>query len=244
MPLGLAEQRAQKYRRRRVWVFTLKWGLLLGVVAVAGLYAYDVGEILATADVRRLEENVVRLTDENNQFRQENIELLASMQTGAAEIGALEDRYARNVPPPEIARILDLVRQRMGDGLSSERIAFVIRAAQEQDECDYGPITKRFSLTTPIYQSAADTVRFADNTIMVRGDGQALLNDAGQPLAWYDPAQPVTIQFTHIGGDVSNVTGRLPLQHSIVVNDNEFRFNIVEGERSFVEVTSDSCAFP
>ena len=68
--------------------------------------------------------------------------------------------------------------------------------------------------------------------------------DAGKPLAWYDPAQPVTIQFTHIGGETPLVSGGLPLHHSVGVNDSEYRFNIVRVERSFVEVTGDRCAFP
>lgn len=233
-----------RHRRRRVWVFMFKWGVLLGIVALAGFYAYDVGEMLATQEVRRLQEDMVRLTDENDQRRLENASLLASIQTGAAEIGALEERYARNVPSPEMTELLDLVQQRMNAGISRERIAYVIGAAREQVECDYGPVTKRFVLSTPIYRSAADTVRFAENTIMVSGDGEAQRNDAGNPLAWYDPAQSVTIRFTHIGGEISTVSGRLPLRHSVVVNDSEYRFNIVEGERSFVEVTGDRCVFP
>ena len=244
MPLGLAEQRAFKHRRRRVWVFMFKWGVLLGVVALAGFYAYDVGEMLATQDVRRLQADVVRLTGENDRLRLENASLLASIQTGAAKVGELEERYARNIPSPEMTELLDLVQERVNAGISRERIAFVISAAREQEECDSEPATKRFVLSTPIYQSPANTVRFAENTIMVRGEGAAQRNDAGNPLAWYDPAQPVTIQFTHIGGETSMVSGRLPLRHSVIVNDSEYRFNIVAGERSFVEVTGDRCAFP
>lgn len=221
-----------------------KWGVLLGIVALAGYYAYQVGDMLATQDVRRLQEDKERLADENDQLRLENASLLASIQTGVAEIGALEERYARNVPSPEMTELLDLVQERVNAGISRERIAFVISAAREQEECDFEPATKRFVLSTPIYQSAANTVRFAENTIMVRGEGEAQLNDAGKPLAWYDPAQPVTIRFTHIGGETSIVSGRLPLRHSVVVNDNEYRFNIVAGERSFVEVTGDRCVFP
>ncbi len=244
MPLGLAEQRAFKHRRRRVWVFMFKWGVLLGVVALAGFYAYDVGEMLATQDVRRLQEDTVRLTGENDRLRLENANLLASIETGAAKAGELEKRYARNIPSPEMTALLDLVQDRVNAGISRERIAFIIGAAREQEECDLEPATKRFVLSTPIFQSAADTVGFAKNTITVRGDGEALLNDAGKPLAWYDPAQPVTIQFTHIGGETSMVSGRLPLRHSVVVNNDEYRFNIVAGERSFVEVTGDRCVFP
>ena len=244
MPLGLSEERAFRRRRRRFWGGLFKWSFLLGLVTMAGFYAYDVGTMLATTDVRRLEDEIARVRVENATLRQENTAQQAALNTGQATITHWEQRYARDIPSPEMKRVMDTVQQRLDAGVDSDRIAFVVAAAQNEVACDYGPVTKRFVLTTPIYQSAANSVRFAEDAIVVTGEGEPEKNADGNPFAWFDPALPVTIRFAHISGQTSQITGVLPLRRSIVVDDSEYRFNIVAGARSFVEITGDRCAYP
>ena len=54
----------------------------------------------------------------------------------------------------------------------------------------------------------------------------------------------LTLRFIEIGGRATEATGTLPLQHSMVIGDREYRFAIRASNRSFVEVSSDVCAYP
>ena len=41
-----------------------------------------------------------------------------------------------------------------------------------------------------------------------------------------------------------NKAGIMPLHHSVVSGNREYRFTIEEGARSFAKVTFDSCDYP
>lgn len=105
-------------------------------------------------------------------------------------------------------------------------------------------MTRRFILQTPTTSGANDSVGFAEGFLTVTGTGMSKLTADGNPEAWFDPAQPVTIFFTHLGGEWTDVTGILPLHHSVVVNQTIQRFTIIASERSFVNVTALVCAYP
>ena len=62
--------------------------------------------------------------------------------------------------------------------------------------------------------------------------------------ATFDPAKPVTVFFTRLGGETTSTVGVLPLHHAVVVGDLEYRFSVVAGSRSFAEVTGQSCVYP
>ncbi|MGM0422112.1 MAG: hypothetical protein ACQEQL_03330, partial [Pseudomonadota bacterium] len=70
------------------------------------------------------------------------------------------------------------------------------------------------------------------------------VNNSGNPESWYDPGKPVEVSFTRVGGKEVVKEGLLPIHHSMVIGDKEHRFTIAKGERSFIDVTSDSCDYP
>ena len=75
--------------------------------------------------------------------------------------------------------------------------------------------------------------------------GSAATDAENRPQAWFDPAKPLTVNFTRIGGESSAATGVLPLQHSVVLGDTEHRFVVTPAEaRGFLLITSDSCKYP
>ncbi len=86
---------------------------------------------------------------------------------------------------------------------------------------------------------------FADNAITVIGEGEPAVNAANQPEAWFDPAKPLTVHFSRLGGQTSKATAKLPLHHSVVLGKYEYRFTVTAGNtRGFVNVTADRCTFP
>ena len=202
------------------------------------------GEKLAREEVVLLEQKIGELTDENATLRTQMAGLEAAVRTAQEESAQWHRRYQQEVPTETEQAILDLVRQRKDEGVSLGRLAFVVSEAKEQQACVTDPATRRFVVRTPIYNGANDSVSFADNTIVVTAAGASAINDAGAPEAWFDPAQEVVARFTHISGATSESRGTLPLQHAMVVDDVEYRFGLVAGDRSFINVTADACQYP
>ncbi len=152
-------------------------------------------------------------------------------------------RYALDVPQGELARLLQRVEAQLQAGVDPDRLAFLIDAAATPASCEGQPVTKRFMPRTPISTGPISFVRF-DDRITVTGTGEPARNPDGLAEAWYDPAFPVRLEFRTLNGAVSSVEGIVPLIHRMVVDGREYRFSVVAGERWFVEVTAQSCAFP
>lgn len=242
MSLGLRESRNR--RRRRFWVSAAKFLLVLGGIGALGFYAYNTGSTLAEHDVTVLREEIGQLTTTNQTLLSENESLKAELAAANRQAASWQSRYEREVPTGEIKRITDLVAEKARAGVALDRLAFLVDAAGNLGACDNQPATKRFIVPTPLYSGANSSVGFADGAVTVTAEGQSAVNESGQTEAWFDPAQPVTLRFTQLGGETSAVTGVLPLYHSVLVGESEYRFTAVAGDRGFLNVTGDRCKFP
>jgi len=237
MSLGFHEQRRRRQGLRRAWLRILWWTFVLSVALGIGYIAYDQGTALARRDVVRLEESLAKVEAENTE--------LTTQLDAALELDkALEAQYGRGVSPAQAKQLIDLVRDRLAAGISADRLAFVVGAAQNEERCDDTPATKRFIVQTGLGVGANDTVSFADNRIVVTASGTPALNADGNPEAWFDAAQPVKIKFSVAGGQTSDAEGVLPLHPSVVVGDSEYRFNLVAGARGFINTTGHRCDYP
>jgi hypothetical protein len=242
MTLGLRDERTR--RRRRFRLAVLKWLVGLGVIAGAGIYAYDQAKELAEQDLLQLKDEKLALQQDLDKLQRAFEALQQNNARKSEQIADWQQRYQQDVPSGDLADLLARMQQRLADGVSPERLAFVINAAQVQTACDNTPTTKRFLVKTPLYSGANDSVGFVDNTITVTASGESATSETGAPEAWYDPARPVTIVFTGLGGEQSQAQGVLPLHHSVVRGANEYRFTAVAGAQGFLNVTGDRCDYP
>lgn len=229
--------------RRRMRGFIVRTTLFVLAVAAASTIGYRLGLEQLRSRETRLTDEVRALQEEKTALEQQAIRMDAAARTAQAQYRDLLARFEREVPAGELRHLSSLVAKRLEEGVPAERLAFYIKTAARVRNCG-APETKRFIVPTPTYQGANTAVTFADGRITVTGMGTNARSETGSAEAWYDPALPVKVIFTTIGGEQSESTGPLPLHHSVVVGGNEYRFTIVEGDRSFVQVTSDRCAFP
>ena len=243
MTLGLHESRLRQRRRRRLAI--IKWVFMLAVFAVLGFWAYRTGAFLAEREVRELRTEIDRLTAALVDVRQEREALAAGIEAARQREAEWQNRYRQDVPTGKAKEIFQLAQQRLAEGVSADRLAFVIGATDAKDNCRGKPDTRRFILPTANSSGGNDTIAFADGTIRITGEGQPAIGPSGSPHGYYDPGKPVTIRFIQLGGRTSEVSGELPLTHSVVQNKREYRFTIAAGDpRGFVYVTADDCAFP
>ncbi|MBI1205657.1 MAG: hypothetical protein GC191_00050 [Azospirillum sp.] len=241
MSLGLYDY--DRRYRRRVWTGFVKFLLFIALLLAIGLFTYQIGVEQFKGRDASLREDVSHLSRQKGELEllaQQLKQAQVSAETRAAE---LEARLATDVPHGDLARLMQLVSERLAEGVGIERLAFVIAAVQNKRDCQ-SPETKRFVLSTPIYKSPNRAISFAGGTITVTGEGASMRDANGDSEAWYDPAQPVSLRITAQGGKDYPVQGVLPLHHSIVIGNSEYRFTVVAGSRSFAEVTADRCSFP
>lgn len=243
MSLGLHENRQR--RRRRFWWGVTKWVLALVLVLAAGAYSYRFGKQLAEREVVMAQERIAELTQEVSGLQQQSAGLATDLAKARETIAAWQTRYEREVPTGFVKEMMELVQQKLQAGADEERLAFLVSAADKPRSCDGEPETKRFIVTTELQSGGAnDAVSFGDRAITVTAVGAAARNATGNLEAWYDPQKPVTVTFTQLGGKTIEAEGALPLHHSVVAGNSEYRFTALPGARGFLTVTADRCDYP
>lgn len=242
MGFGLGEDRRRRRRRMRWTLF--KWIVALGLIGLAGYWAYDEGARLASSEVTRLEREIDTLSTTVADLRQRDAEQQSEVAAARAHAEEWRQRYERDVPAGDLKQLFDLVRAKLDAGVPSDRLSFVIDAARKEDECTDEPETKRFVIPTPLNRGATDSTRFANGTLIVTASGVTARDAAGNIEAWFDTAEPIQVRITHISGKEWEFSGVLPLNLQLVVADKEYRFNLAAGARGYVEVTGQVCRYP
>jgi|AGTN01.3.fsa_nt_gi hypothetical protein len=221
-----------------LWLALFKFMLLVALVGAIGFYGYQVGQKLALDEVADARQEVARLTQADGEHQERLAHLQNELEQTRGRADEFQAKYAEIAPSEDMAQLMAALKLKLDAGLDARRLAFVIANAEPPRRCG-GETTKRFMVRTPRFDGDSTWVRFAD-LITVTADG---VGAGGGTEQAFDPAKPVTVHFTVIGGKAVPVSGTLPLQHSMVVKGGEYRFTVVSGARGFVEVTGDRCEY-
>lgn len=225
--------------RRRVLHFLAGAALALTVVGSV----YRVGISASEARTSALEADLE--TSRQATFGLHERLALAEHRSRLAEaaLADLRQRYAADVPGGELAALVALLEEQLRAGTEMARLAFLIEAAGKPVPCLHEAVTKRFVPQTPVSTEPQSAIRFGER-IIVTGSGAASRNETGLIEAWFDPAQPVRIDFRSLAGEIGSVEGILPLRQRMMVDGKEYRFAAIAGERSFIEVSAQACDIP
>lgn len=244
MTLGISDRRYRRRRQGRLVIALVRWVFVLLVAIFAGYYAYDFGLELARKEVRVLETKMYQTSLTLEQLKTDIVGLETALRAERALVAKWRDHYESEVPGAEDKELLIKIHQRIKKGVSRKRISEIITLAQKRDVCEPLQVTRRFVVQNPVYAGPNDNVSFANNSILVTAIGKSKINNRGRPEAWFDPAKKVVVYFTKPGGETTSAEGVLPLHHAVVVGDKEYRFSIVSGMRSFVEISGRKCDYP
>ncbi len=242
MAVGLREGRRRQTRKRRMML--VKFAAALTALVLLGFFAYETGTAFAQREVRSLREQLAELQGQFNSLDAENQNLNVQLRGSKTQVAEWNARYEQDVPTGDAKELFRQLQSQLDNGVPPKRLSFVIREAKAANECQNRPITKRFILRTQGGRGKNNWIGFAKSAIVVTGTGKAALGGDGRPQAWFDPAKPVAIKFTRVGGKTSEAKGLLPLSHGVVMGGTEFRFNIVTGPRGFIVVSADRCKYP
>lgn len=222
----------------QIWFKLFKFAVSLGVVGATGFYAYEVGQRLALEEMAAARAEIERLAAAEAGHRDTLARLEGELAEARTRAQDFQSKYEQVALSDEMKELLAQLKAKMDGGLDAKRLAFVINNAEKPRRCG-GEDSKRFMVKTPKFDGSSTWVRFAD-LITVTAEGAGGNNGAEQ---WFDPDKPVTVHFTTIGGKDSQATGKLPLQHSLVLKGGEYRFTIAPGAKGFVEITGDRCEY-
>ncbi|MFC7048837.1 hypothetical protein [Emcibacter nanhaiensis] len=230
MSLGLARRKElQKRRSQRLWMM-MKFIFLCALIGGTAYFSYDTGQEIAKQNYRFAQDKYDQLEKENQQLIRE----LGSSKAALEQMQSL-------VPNDQVRDLLQVVSDKSAEGVAVERMARLVGGMTTNEACGTESEVKRFVVTT-LVNTEKSNVSFERGLITISGSGSPTLNEEGNPEAWFDPTKPVTLTFTLPGGETQEISGILPLHHSIVQGDKEYRFSMTPGRRSFVDVTLLTCS--
>jgi hypothetical protein len=226
--------------RRRLWGTITRIGFYLVTIAIVGLFAYQIGVEQVAGREDRFIDRIEALETENLELTDTALRLEAQARTALIQHQQIRELYDRDLPTGFRAELLALIDARMADGVPAERIALFVEAARQPEGCSE-PVSRRFIMPTPTFSGDGTSVGFGQGLVTVTGRGQNAVDEAGTTQSWFDPAREITMVFTAIGGQQQVVSGILPVFHTMVIEDEEFRFAVEQGDRSLVNVSANRC---
>lgn len=230
MSLGMVHRKElQKRRTKRIWGLS-KFLFVCGICTGIGYYAYEIGISVAQEEVLLWKSRHDTQAAENDQLK---IEL--------GKDKATVDQLSQLLPNDEIRELIGVVTEKANSGVDITRMQTIINGMTNDAVCSSEADTKRFVILTPVSLEQSSTASFYRGLITLAGRGSPTLNENGSPEAWFDTTKEITISFMLPGGDQQEVTGALPLYHSVITGGSEYRFSITAGRTSFVDASVQQC---
>lgn len=231
--------------------------ILIYVLVVCGVawFSYSEGQRISQSRIDNLESQVTQMRNTTDEAVAAAIEAESSEQELRAavdtresalrdEAAAWQQRYESEVPHGEAAVLWTQVTERLEEGISVERLGETIALVEEERSCDSAEPTKRIVVKTEFHDDTVSAASFADGRISVTGSGETATDENGYPAAWFDPAKPVSLVFSTIGGGAETVEGALPVYHNVLIGSDQYRFAVSEGPPDFAIVTVERCDYP
>ena len=231
-----------RYRKRSMSCL-LNFAVAMGILFVTGLIGYWIGGQASAQKVGVLQEQLRQAEEQKSETEAVLMELRTEAQTATLRYEQLQDDVEEQVPEGPMQELVTLIRKQLEEGMDAERLAFAIRSARPPRNCTE-PETRRFVISTPAYKGSESKVEIAEAGLVIKGSGASAKNEKGDPEAWYDPAKAVEISFKAKGAEEVVKNSVMPIRHSVVVGDREYRLSVEEAARSFAKVTFDSCDYP
>lgn len=230
MSLGLVHRKEkQKRRNKKVWTF-IKFFLVIGICGGIGYYAHEIGISVAQEEVLLWKTRYETQTAENEKLKIELGQDKASL-----------DQLNQLLPNEEMKSLIATVTQKANSGVQLGRMETIIKGVTKDASCSAEIDTKRFIVLTPVSPQSVSTASYYRGLITLAATGNATVNENGSPEAWFDPTEKVTINFMLLGGEQQEVSGTLPLYHSVITGGSEYRFTIAPGRTSFVDASVQKC---
>jgi hypothetical protein len=242
MSLGLRDDRRR--RRQRVRLAIVRWLIAGGAVIAVAAYAYQTGARVAQRDAASRERQISALSASLAELESLLQAQQADLSAERANAEQWRQRYERDVPTGEARELLQVLRARIDAGVEPQRLRWVLSQMGPRRDCDPRAEVRRVLVRTPTARGAQTATPLSGGALSVTLDGSSAKDEKGNPESWFDPARPVTLRLTTRNGKTIESEGLLPLQHSAVEGNREYRLSVVTGPGGSVNVSVERCRFP
>ncbi|MGH1403305.1 MAG: hypothetical protein ACRBDL_03610 [Alphaproteobacteria bacterium] len=231
-----------RYRRRAAQRMTslILFTVIISVAVGAGFW---LGQMRARQNTYILQEQNRDLNEQQTTLQDEMTALRAEAQTAMVRLEQLRASYDELLSEGAMSDLVELLKQQLQKGVDPKRLESVILSARPPQNCSDAQ-SKRFVVITPVYSGPSSKASIGSGVVSISGKGASAQNSKGDKEAWFDPGQPVEIVFHGRNKEPQTKKGVLPLYHSMVMGDKEYRFTVTAGAKSFAKVTYDHCDYP
>lgn len=232
----------ERYRQRAA---KRMGNLLVGIFAIGAVFGagFWLGTISTNQNTYILEQEKRVLTEEQKRLQEDMTEMRAEAQTATVRLEQLRTNYEQLISDGPMQKLVTLLKKQIDNGVDTGRLESVISLARPPQNCS-APQNKRFIVRTPVFKGPTSKASIAGGKITVWAKGESAQNTNGEKEAWFDPAQPVEMIVKLEGEDDVSKKGVLPLYHSAILDDKEYRISVEAGNKSFANVSFDYCDYP
>ena len=223
----------ERARRRRQFLLRLTLSLAAVVVfAAIGYSSYRTGSALAEREVVTRQAEIERLEAQADADKLVNERLRADLAKAQQATTALQQRFDAGVPSGGLATLVTILREKLGAGITDDRIARVLREIDAPLPCGDRVERRRFPITTKA-REPHDVVSFLDGLIEV---------SASMPVGADDPVKTAVVTISRAwAAEPIKVTG-LPVQQVVPIYNIELKL-VVEASnlRGFADASLSTC---
>lgn len=232
----------ERYRQRAAKRFG---NFLVGIFFISLIFAagFWLGKINTNQNTYILEQEKRVLSEEQTRLQNEMTQMRAEAQTATVRLQQLKTNYEELISSGPMQNLVELLKKQIDKGVDTGRLESVITRARPPQNCSNQNI-KRFIVKTPVFKGPTSKATIANGKIIIWANGQSAQNSSGKKEAWFDPAQPVELIVKKAGQKEMKKSGILPLYHSEIIEDKEYRISIETGNKSFAKVLFDHCDYP
>ena len=160
--------------RRRQVPWRLLTATALGtVLVVAALASYRIGLSQGRIEVLRIEADLGRLRDLNRLMSERTAAAEQQAEAAIARAAQLQQRQRSAAPGPELQRLMTVGAEQLRAGLPVDRLEFLLRHASPGQTCEKAIDSRRVVVHTPVSTGSIASAAFADNRVVVTGEGTA-----------------------------------------------------------------------
>lgn len=190
-----------------------------------------------------LQEEKRILSEDRDGVQTDITKMRAESQTAKVRLEQMRANYDEVIGEGAMKSLVSLLRQQIDQGVDIKRLESVILSARPPQNCS-APANKRLVVDTPVYKGSSSRAVLPGGVVVITANGASAKNAQGNKEAWFDPGQPVEISFKIKDGAVETKAGVLPIYHTVIYGDKEYRFTASSGDKSFVKITYDHCDYP
>lgn len=223
-------------RARASYANLFGWALKLTLLGVFAWFFFMIGAERWRATSEQIGEKLKTVTSEKLALEEQNLNLQALLVREREHAKQLSRNLAETTPPTAIQNVLGRVQRELDAGVSPERLEYLVSLARARRYCS--PII--FSRMA-IFQDGSDTqpklASFADGAISLTLVADNNLKDSKVPLS----SRRLKARFAVIGGEQAIVYQKLPIDQTVALGLDDYRFRITVHTSKTVKIHSQIC---